>query len=366
MKLGIAVGRNTHTLVTTGDGKARKEYLANDHVGLAKALEHIRTGGYKEITFLGNRRWATPFACALRANGIECRYLAVQTRGERGAKGNVGSLLAKLLESEIKGRPFFTERVESQPKTTGPEQMPATYRLALEYLDATNQVRRLKHHVLDCLAVLFPEVVKAGKTEVGRGETSVALPIPEPQPPDVFGKKMRVVFEDPNPESLAERKDVPEAVRMLAQKSLGKFVPADLRKKTGEDLTSHLATYDKAVVLKESKIVELRERIQKHPLADQFSGGDLITVLLGLLGWRAWPHWRELRRYAGLDVSRLDSTGKFRTSRVRTEIRQYLYLLTTMTKEGRETVAGRKGKNKRLEHLLKQLRHRGLRDNSIR
>ena len=72
-----------------------------------------------------------------------------------------------------------------------------------------------------------------------------------------------------------------------------------------------------------------------------------------------------MRRYAGLDVSRLDSTGKFRTSRVRTEIRQYLYLLTTMTKEGRETVAGRKGKNKRLEHLLKQLRHRGLRDNSI-
>ena len=179
--------------------------------------------------------------------------------------------------------------------------------------------------------------------------------MPEPQPPDLFTKKMEPVLSNPDPLVLENTSGIPETVKVLAQNSLGRFVPQDEREKIMTDYWVALAVFRRALEVKENKIDVLAAAVEKHSLLKRFGDGDIMIVLTGLLGWREWPHWRELRRFCGLDVSRMDASGKMHISRVRPEIRQYLYLFMSMTKEGREMVLGLKGRVKKIERILKRM-----------
>lgn len=354
MQIGIGVGRNTHTLVLLEQGaekEAKELFLPNSLEGVERVVKLAKENGQDQVVFLGNYRWATPFAYALQQREITPFYYPLRIeRGKRGRVGSVSEMLLKVVGSGIRPRPFFKkEPARIRPK----EELPTSYRLALEYLDITNEIRELKHHLLDCLSILFPEVVRAGKTTKLIKGQEIKLPVPEPQPPDIFTKKMRLVLENPNPYLLVHEDRVPEEVRVLALDSLGRMIPRGLWEKTLADHRQFLIEYDRQLKLKQAKMKELKTKVAPHRLMELFGEGDIITVLTAFLGWRAWPNWRELRRFCGLDVTRLDSQGKPHISRVRPQIRQYLYLFATRTNEGKKITAGVKGRVKRIERVLK-------------
>src|SRR3989344_2414043 len=283
MRVGIGVGKQTHTLVRfeKADGTlqvASKQYISNSADGLDELVQSLN--GCGEVTFLGNHRWATPLACALQGREIKCTYFPLTTeRGKRGRTGDVGEMLRKRLISGIAPRPFFAARKDRDVKVE-PE-LPTSYRIGLEYLDAANRVRILKHQILDCLGVLFPEAVRAGTTtQKPREGGEIKLPVPQPQPPDLWTKKMRSVLQNPDPFSLAESSDTPPEIRQLAAKSLGRYVPAELRQKSAADLAKFLREYDDHVVLKDRKLGSVHDAASTHPLYELFEAGDVIAVLV--------------------------------------------------------------------------------------
>lgn len=363
MKVGIAIGRHNHELIAV-DGSAviKRMLVANDYRGVEQICAEI--GEREEISFLGNYRWGLPFACALEQKNRIPMYLRLSVeRGKRGAAGDVSKMLIRVLETSARPRPYFTRKTPSSP-ALDLTNIPENYRLSEEYLVLADNIRKLKHRLLNCLAIIFPEVCKAKTTyEIDAEGNKEELPVPEPQPPDIFASaKMRDVLEDPNPFRLAEDKDAPEAVQTLAAKTLGRVVPKEIFEKNLKEYGEHVAEYQIQVELKEEKLSALRERVAKHPLYTRFGGGDVITVLAGFLGWRTWPNWRELRRFCGLDVSRLDSKGKMRISRVRPHIRQYLYLYATKTTEGKALTSEVKRRVKKLERLLRRFWQECLRE----
>lgn len=353
----ISVGKQTHTLtrlVLREKGPTPiQTYVANSIEGVDEISKAIsQNGDEPKVAFVGNWRWAAPIAFALENRSINTFYYRIkQERGARGRIGNVSKLAVKLLSSGVAPSPFFRQR---QPEDKAQPELPTIYQMADEYLAEANFVREFKHRILNCLAITFPEVVKAGTTfKVVQGNM-IPLPVPSPQPPDLFTKKMRIVLEHPDPDWLAiiENK-VPSEVKELAKKSLARFVPSEIRQEALANCSGYLKEYEAHLVLKEEKMAVLREALKDHSLVKLFGGGDFATVVAAYLGWRQWPNFRELRRFCGLDVSRIDSKGKPRISRVRPNIRQYLFLLGIMTKKGRKITGGTKKRVKKIERLLK-------------
>lgn len=375
--VGVAVGKHTHTIVV-----AKKEpdqetenilemYVANSYEG----FEQIKTLHEKyvaPVVFIGNRRWATPMAYTFKINGIEPLYYAVSTeRGSRGKIGNMAGLFIKGLNANIRPR-FFLPQVDTttglpSPSLDSQASSDPTYRLAREYLAVTDHVRTLNHRIQDCMTQLFPEAVKAGTTEKVTKEATIVLPVPEPQPSELFGtKKMRPVLMNPDPFTLEfDSLLAPPAIKFLARQSLGRSIPEDRRRKNFKDHQGYLQEYQHHLALKEAKLAELKRSVADHPLVKMFEGLDTICVLVALIGWRTWP-WRLLRRYSGLDVSVVDSKGKPRISRVRSEIRSCLFLLVTKSKKGKEAIENSQIQSKKLTAkervLLYYLWKHGLRD----
>ena len=189
------------------------------------------------------------------------------------------------------------------------------------------------------MALLFPEVIRVGSPKPGD-------PVVQPQPPDIFRKKMRVVLEDPFPERLTRGDHIPEPVRILARKSLARKIPIERRKLEADGLPDLLAHYDRWVKTKSEVVKALRLHYREHPaVKDDFGEGDLIVVLLALLAWKEDWRWREVRRFCGLDVSRIDGRGNDRISRRRGPLRQYIYLLGAMTGRGKAVARS-------IDHLL--------------
>ncbi len=343
-KFGIGIGRNTHTVVAVSQEQGQEpevteRFVPNDHSGAMDVAELVSANGSpKQVVFCGNVRWGTPFAAMLRELGIEPLYYRFMAeRGKRGKVGNVAKSLVTILTAGALARPYLLQKQELPDEAELIAKLPNTHRVALEYLEATDAVRQAKHHVLDGLVLLFPEAVRTEQAK--KGPDGEALPVPEPQPPGLFTKGMERVLENPDPFALATDLEVPDAISTLAACSLGRYVPEDYREQVAANYQRDLRNYYVQLARKQGKMEELRALMEGHSLLAEYRDGDIITVIAALIGWRKWPHWRELRRYAGLDVSRIDSTNAPRISRVRPPIRQYLYLFMTMTTAGKEIAA---------------------------
>jgi hypothetical protein len=341
--IGIIIG-GVHTVLVKKDKEWQKFLVPNSIQGVKKVIELLN--GEKEVVFIGNRRWGTPFALALSSFGIEPLYFPLSVKG-RGRIGNLSKVFVSLTERQVKPRRFF-EKYEKKEELNPPD----SYRLALEYLQATNEVREAKHHLLDHLRVLFPEIVPIKTISQEKRGATILLPVKSV--PDIFTKKMERVLWNPDPEFLATEDDLPEKIRELARDSLGRYLPYELKEKTLVSYQEALRNYFEQLEVKERKLQELQERVKNHRLVKIFKQSESICVLVGLLGWRAWPNWRELRRFAGLDVSRIDSKGRPRISRLRPEIRQYLFLLLK-TNLGKRLTKDVKGRVKKIERMLKYL-----------
>jgi len=325
MKIGLAIGKATHAVVVVGETETSQLYIANSEKGAKTLLELLSEKCLSQVTIGGNKRWGTPLAYYLSANGISIRYLNMkQERGARGKKGNISSSLINALRAGVNTFPFF--KLQPTQDVGHEREEHKNVRLAREYLDACDKGRQIKHHLLDCLAVVFPECVPSKITEKRTKDGVIALPVPEPHPPSVFGKKMRPVLECPNPFMLENNETINEHIRALAKMSLGRSIPESDRLREIDAHRTFVKQYDEWMDIKEKKMVAIRYAVGNHPAVAEFGGGDSIFVVLALLGWTPWPHWRQLRRYAGLDVSCVDAKGRPRISRVRGEIRQYLYL----------------------------------------
>ncbi|HBV33453.1 TPA: hypothetical protein DEB72_02965 [Patescibacteria group bacterium] len=345
----IIIGRNTHTVVM---GEDRVVEVANSSAGLEKVRE-LALSNSGAVQFMGNRRWAIPLASALKERGIEPKYLAVETKA--GSRGGFKKTALKFLEQGVEGRPFFLEKRPSGPP---PGSNMSWNEAAETYLTAANNVRRAKHNLLSNLSVLFPEVVKPSSGDIKKGR-----PVPNPAPSDLWTKKMRPVLENPDPFCWDNSTSLP-IVAELAQQSLGKFVQASDRNEYRRRYNQALYEFNMAEKEKDKAMEKLKGLVAEHALVKAFPDSEIVVVLAGLVGWREWSNWRELRSYCGLAVTRIDSKGKARTSRVRPHTRMYLYLLATRTKRGKVLAGDATKRIKRIQHLLKKLWQGALRPNA--
>jgi hypothetical protein len=298
-------------------------------------------------------------ASALAAQGVvqqNIRYLSKST--EKGKRENIKKFLRMLLERGVVGRVMSEEK---RPHSAGNNEVHAWYQLVQEYRERSNECRRLKHRLLSELTVLFPECVRPSALELKKQKKRI-----EPLPPGTWTKKMEPVLECPDPSVLKERSDIPAAVRELAGRSLSRFISAEVRAHHTALHAENLKSYREAGAQRDEALERVHKVVGAHPIARHFEDSDSALVLAGLIGWRKWP-WRELRAFAGLAVTAVDSRGNPRISRVRGEIRQYLYILrsTTIGKDlsalPPETIQRLKDEKKRsrlvkeLEKLLKNL-----------
>ena len=356
--LGLAVGRNTHTLVydpSILEGSLGQEMIPNSSEGMKRIVELYP----RMILVVGNREWGKAFMYAVHAEceSIDIRY--VPRPSKKGAKDNMAKFLTNVLSSGIMGKSFFQERKPDPKNGEDASEEHPWYRLSQEYNTATDEVRRARHLVLSTLSILFPEAVKPGQIDLKKGR-----PVPQPIPPGVWTKGMRRVLENPDPFFLEDEAMVRSTVRELAKKSLGKHIP---REKRDHYLTLHLeylTNLDKWLRVQEETLGRLREAISGHPIMQIDPDSVTLAVLCGYIGWRSWPSWRELQAFTGLLVSRVDEKGRPRIGRQRKMIRNYLYLMLG-TKWGKEIVAAKDGvpidpplktKVKRIEGLLGGLR----------
>jgi hypothetical protein len=359
--IGIAVGRNTHTLILPNQKGWKKELIPNSKQGLEIVVKYDP----EKVIFSGNKKWALPLAHSLGKvlkNG-QIYYLALKSSSQKGAMGNLPKLLESALKKGISGRPFFQgrpSRPQRQREEREEEPKAKTFQLVEEYDKAGNEVRRAKHNILNCLTLLFPEVVKV---ERPKG------PVPQPEPPwGIWTQKMRPILQKPMVEEIAKDFSLPGWARDLARDSLANQVPRKLREDELiilRDNLRHLAQWEEA---KERALESLKGLLRGNSLVKDFNEGDLAYLIAGLLSWRKWPKWRELRQFCGLAVSRIDSQGNPRISRKRPLLRKNLYLLATLTSKGKEisrrveeagidrkTLQRKLRRVKRLERLLKYL-----------
>lgn len=363
--LGVVLGRSTHTLLwKNGTDEWEQKLIANAQAD-KHGVSEIFSLNPKTVVIVGNREWGTPLAYFLQehtSNGLEIHYIGKPR--EKGKKIDFKKYLQNALESGMTGHPFLAEQLPKTEEINHP-----WYRVAHEYLRAINEVRRAKHLVLSTLSILFPEVVKPSGIEMKKGQ-----PIPHPVPPGIWNKNMKGVRENPDPDLLQSESSVPDAVRTLAKKSLGKSLPAEVRTRYTRLHQEYLANLTAWEMNAEEAMARLKVFVREHPMAQAFPTAESAIVLCALIGWRTWQDWRELRSFAGLAVTRLDAKGNMRISRVRGEIRQYAYLLlkSTIGKEMvseldlRAKLAKERGTPirhmnvKRIEKLLKELRKRFL------
>ncbi len=363
--IGLAVGKSTHTVVALNtDEGTTKMFVANSQAGLKKIINILQEREEKSIVLAGNRRFAVPLAYGLKQLGIKVFYYSLPTeREKRGKVGSIASKLPLVLQNQnLKLRPFFQE---SPHRTVNPEKLPS-FRLAIEYGRKTKELQSIILQLYDHLAILFPEIVPIKKTSIRQGEKNISLPVPEPKSPGLFTIKMRPALQNPNPRVLEKMEEIPPSVKILAASSLAKYVPKTIYNETMHRYQRLLARYEQALEEKTMAIEALRQQVENHVLVKLFNDCDTIYVLLGFLGWRSWPHWREIRSFCGLDVTRTDKRGRAHISRKRPEIRRSLYLLATRTNKGKEITQGLKSKPhskvKRIEKLLKFLWAEGLKE----
>ncbi len=367
-KLGIAIGRNTYTLVWYASSEPQEKELvatqivkevANTHEGVADVLNFEP----EVLVVVGNKEWGKAFMFALHEACPRCVIRYVPKPSKKGSRENLPKFLAAVLQSGITGASFFAERKPKQEGDTEDPHPHAWYRMSHEYVTATDQVRRAKHLVLSTMAVLFPEAIRPSQDEIRKGR-----PMQNPLPPNIWTGKMKKVLQNPDPFSLQEDASVPEAVRTHAKTSLGRSVPREKREHYMKLHREYYANLLQWLKTQEEVLGRLSEAVGGHPMMQIDPKSVTLTVLCGFIGWREWS-WRELQSFCGLAVTRVDERGKPRISRMRKPIRNYLYLIATLTKWGKELVATKDGKLldpplktrvKRIEGLLGALRRRYL------
>lgn len=318
MQTVIAVGRHAFTIV--GDTVEDDVVVFNSSQGADWVLAQS-----VEVIFVGNWRWALPMASYLQNAGLKVSFRKVTI--EHGARGKLGSMVnvARHLRNtgELNPKPFFNEHRESAP-------LPDLHYMALTYLETVNEVRRVKHKLLNGLCVIFPEVVPQ-KSGVSAEEIS------SPKISDIFTtKRMAWVLKDPRAFVVMLSDHVPPEIRTLARSSLGHSVPAEIFAEAFKEYGQHYRTYTDLLEKKEKAMEILRCEVIDSELVKEFGDGDIIVVLSALLGDEIFSDWRKLRAFAGLALTRQEPSGKKRISRRNGAIRQYLYLFASLTKEGRE------------------------------
>ncbi|GEM_PF-3225053 len=374
--LGMVVGRNTHTLLWN------KALEFGSHLSLEKdqvafcedkipncqdGVQRIISLAPRYLVVAGNKEWVKAFLYCLQSEAgeesIAIRY--VMRKAQKGTKEDMSKFLQNALQKGAKTVPFFAEPRNAMPvnahQDDGQEHL--WYRTAMEYMRASTEVRRAKHLVLSTISVLFPEAVRPSTRELHKVKA-----VPTPMPPDLWTQRMKIVLDNPDPFVLEDHSSAPMQIHILAADSVGRALPDDIRahyKKIHAEYLQNMYAWQR---VKEETMGRLQALVADHPLMAAAPDSELLAVVCGLVGWRAWPSWRELAKFAGLEVSRVDESGNPRISRVRAPLRNYLFLITTLTNWGKHIVDTKDGvpmaptssKVKRIEGLLGGLRRKYL------
>ncbi|MEK7124402.1 MAG: hypothetical protein AAB877_01830 [Patescibacteria group bacterium] len=320
--LGIAIASQELTLVFANqEGQEREPYkVPYSKVAKEQILAELEKAPEPKVALIGgNRRWALPIAYALWKNKVQVRYLAGPKQAH-GAKQNHAKMVKKALEANFAGKPFFKE-IEGGKVQFGyvePEVHPDVA-LGNQYFLLQDEIRKVKHRILNNLRLVFREVTDLGdklwvaKRFVHIKERNWAE----------FGKEIGITPEN----SICA--DIPQEVKNEAEEKI-------------RDLCLELKVLEeKEDVLKKDVIAKTQGSKVIELLGEGFSA-NLIALFVG---WQSWGSartpkkgqmgFRALRHFAGLDVSRMDAKGNMKISRSRPNVRTVFYH-ALKTKKGKE------------------------------
>ena len=254
-----------------------------------------------KVVITGNYQWGLSIAYYLQEKGVEIRYLG-QPQKQRGKKMEGIKYLKEALEKGLRGRPFFKKGVEeaSHPWVA----------LAKKYFRIKDDQRRVKHRIQNELRVILPEIF------IGK-------------PQKVFSKKGRKLLREKDYWSLLELCDV--SVSALFQE----FLPENEKKEREKQIINLLNDLSELEEKEKKLRREIIEITEGQCITELFNGNFSARLLILQIGWRKWKKFEHLRSYVGLSLTRVDSKGRLRISRVRPEIRTVLYFLlkTNVAKE---------------------------------
>lgn len=299
--------------------------------GLDYLLRQTEKIGAKRILICGNWRWALPAARYLIEKGKEIRYLALPKKG-RGKKMPLEKTLIRAMEKNLSGRPFFREEKEQAPH-------PWVIKVN-EYFKIKGDQRRIKLRINDRLRILVPEAFAGSINKV-------------------FTKKGRKTLKFRDWTGLIE---LTSGKAFIKENLLINFIPKEeifkLQNEVDELLKGLEDLEEKIEFLKR----EISAMVEDHPISQMFDGALTAKLLACLIGWRDWPEFRVLRSYCGLALTRIDSKGKLRISRIHPQIRAILFQMMKIKRvqeivEGKLRELGRKKAPlpKRMEILLKEI-----------
>jgi hypothetical protein len=321
-----------------------------DKSGMMQLLDLAKDHDDWTIVIAGNYNWAKPLASGLVRFGAEVRYVAPR-RAERGAVQSQVRFLKNALANGVRGRQFFGERHKTLfPPQNGNEEIAHPWiELDNRRVVVMDDLRRVKHWIINQLRVIFPELISL--------ETKL------------WGKKAMEALVQGNYAFFRERYELDYS------DSLGRYMSGYDQEQAKTELSRLWG--ELATIVEQEKALDagIKRVTGGHAIMSMFEDSDSARRLTLLIGWRTWGRtkddFRQLRKYAGLAVSRIDSKGKPRISRERPSIRTNLYFFLR-TSEGKriiEEAAVRLGREvktmkrpKRMEILLKEIWRRCLQD----
>lgn len=267
-------------------------YTKTDLDALAMELKRRKIS---EVTVCGNRRWAEPLYFYLYTNGFQVNYLPLPGK-ERGQKMSLEETLKIAFEKGVRGQPFVKIKRE--------ETSHRWLTLVKEYFKLQDDRRRTKLRIQGILREMVPEVFIEGNLQ------------------KIFTQKGL---------SLLEEKRWSELVEYVTGRIIGEllinFVIKERVQKLESDLDAQLQQL-KELEKKEAELIREIEIITaNNPIVKYFNDAFSARLLVLAICWKTWNNVRELRKFCGLDVKRIDAKGKLRISRVHPETRAILYFI---------------------------------------
>ncbi len=363
MYIICCVGYSTHKLVFSSGKAVKVLEISND----IRGLETILYLDPSLVTFIGNRRWAEPMATNLK-DEVPVNYQR-RARETRGSRENLVALAKKLLEKGIVGQPFpfQLDLIRFRSKEEAARHLWPLK--AADYLKQTQRVRESKGVIRSLLAGLFAEAGRPSPAELTKDNLGRHVkPVPIPVPPGLWTKSMRVVLDHPDPVFLERSDQAPESIRILAERSLSRKMPKQLRKYYEDQMRREVLALRYHESEQADALKKILEAVGDNRVFEFFEKKTLSLLICALLGWREWPKWKELRSYAGLALTAVDDRGNLHIGGRHPEVRQTLFLMATTTGLGKaisaleRTIDPESGERrprhirvKRIERLLRWL-----------
>ncbi len=277
-------------------------------------VEFVAKKDLERLIVAGNYRWGLPFVVTLRSQNPDLElWYHPRPKIEVGQRASFDSvaieiILKILVNKHVKLRKYFAHRKRVEQAVPS---VPTTYILAKEYLDCTNKIRIVKHKIYHIIRLIAPELLEEAKKELLKHHVLTDY---------IFSELERRKNDDTTLSYYVfnNNKDwYEEQVKKLREfnEELKRLI--DNKNDAFKKLRSAVGNNHPFLIF----CKKFKKRAGSVP--------DTAYILVAMLGWyRGW-NYHKMSEFVGIATH-----GNPHISRVRPEIRQYIYLFMKGTKLG--------------------------------